>query len=234
MLTQTQATIENGSDQSHRWSAASPSIRRLVADDHPAIRPGLRQLLEDQPDFKVVAVSETAEGVLAEAESHSIDVAIVDYHPGARNGLWVSRKLQRIPEPPRVVIYSAYASGHLAVSCVIAEADALVSKGGLGSELRDVIRSVVRGRRQLPTMPTELADLLRQRLEPKGHAVFGMLVAGIPRVEIVQTLWSPRAGLESHMAAMLRKLEALPGGVVNRDRRRSSTNFERQAVPSAA
>ena len=146
MLTQTEATTENGSDGSHRRAASSPRIRLLVVDDHRAVRLGLRQLLEDQPDFDVVGVVETADDALAVAESHPIDVAIVDYQLGGRNGLWVSRKLKRLQEPPQVVIYSAYASGHLAASCVIAEADGLVSKGGLGSELCDAIRSVARGK----------------------------------------------------------------------------------------
>src|SRR5205085_315604 len=192
-----------------RRAASSPRIRLLVVDDHPAVRLGLRQLLNDQPDFNVVGVVETAEDALAVAESHPIDVAIVDYQLGGRNGLWVSRKLKRLREPPHVVIYSAYASGHLAASCVIAEADGLVSKGGPGSELCDAIRSVARGGCHLPPVPSDLADLLHARLDPKEQAIFGMLLAGIPRVEIAQTLGSSRAGLESHAAAMLGKLEAL-------------------------
>src|SRR5437763_3385845 len=229
MPTQTQATTEKSSDGSHRRTASSPRIRVLVVDDHPAVRLGLRQLLEDQPDFKVVAVSETAEGALAEAENHPIDVAIVDYHLGGRNGLWVSRKLKRLHERPHVVIYSAYASGHLAASCVIAEADGLVSKGGLGSELCDAIRSVAGGTRHLPRVPPDLADLLRERLDPKEQAIFGMLLAGIPQVEIAHTLGSSRAGLESHAAAMLRKLEALPGEVVDLDGGRDRTELDIQA-----
>jgi DNA-binding NarL/FixJ family response regulator len=215
MLTQTQATTKNGSEDTDRRAMSSRRTRLLVVDDHPAVRLGLRQLLEDQPDFNVVGVVETAEDALAVAESHPIDVAIVDYQLGGRNGLWVSRKLKRLQEPPQVVIYSAYASGHLAASCVIAEADGLVSKGGLGSELCDAIRSVARGRCHLPRVPSDLADLLRQRLDSKEQAIFGMLLAGIPRVEMAQTLGSSRAGLESHAAAMLGKLEALPGEVVD-------------------
>ncbi len=226
MLTQTQAPTKNGSEDTHRRAAPSPPIRLLVVDDHPAVRLGLRQLLEDQPDFEVVAVSETAEGALAEAETHPIDVAIVDYHLGGRNGLWVSRKLKRLQEPPQVVIYSAYASGHLAASCVIAEADGLVSKGGLGSELCDAIRSVARGTRHLPRVPSDLADLLRERLDSKEQAIFGMLLAGIPQVEIARALGSSRAGLESHAAAMLRKLEALPGEVVDLDGGRGRTDLD--------
>jgi DNA-binding NarL/FixJ family response regulator len=170
------------------------------------------------------------------AESHPVDVAIIDYQLGGRNGLWVSRKLKRLQEPPHVVIYSAYASGHLAASCVIAAADGLVSKGGPGSELCDAIRCVARGRCHLPRVPSDLADVLRQRLDSKEQAIFAMLLAGIPRVEIAQTLGSSSAGLESHAAAMLRKLEALPGEVVDLDgvRRRTDlhTRLDIQA-PSA-
>jgi PleD family two-component response regulator len=90
MLTQTQATTEDGSEDTDRRAASSPQIRLLVIDDHPAVRFGLRQMLEDQPDFNVVGVVETAEDALAVAESHPIDIAIVDYQLGGRNGLWVS------------------------------------------------------------------------------------------------------------------------------------------------
>jgi len=225
MLTQTPATNRNGSVDTHRRAASSRRIRLLVVDDHPAVRLGLRQLLEDQLDFNVVGVVETAEDALAVAESNPIDVAIVDYQLGGRNGLWVSRKLKRLREPPHVVIYSAYASGHLAASCVIAEADGLVSKGGPGSELCDAIRSVARGRCHLPRVPSDLAGLLRPRLDSKEQAIFGMLLAGIPRVEIAQIIGSSRAGLESEAAAMLGKLEALPGEVVELDGARSSTRL---------
>ena len=191
--------------------APSLPIRLLVVDDHPAVRLGVRQLLEDQPDFKVAGVVEIAEGALVVAERQPIDVAIVDYRLGGRNGLWVGRELKRLREPPQVVIYSAYASGHLAASCVIAEADGLVSEGGPGLELCDAIRSVARGMCHLPRVPSALADLLRQRLDSKEQAIFGMLLAGIPRLEIAQALGSSTACFESHGAAMLRKLEALPG-----------------------
>jgi DNA-binding NarL/FixJ family response regulator len=222
MLTQTPATTRNRSEHTYRRAVPSARIRLLVVDDHPAVRQGLRQLLEDQPDFDVVDVVESAEDALAVAESHPIDVAIVDYQLGGRNGLWVSRKLKRLQEPPHVVIYSAYASGHLAASCVIAQADGLVSKGGLGSELCDAIRSVARGRCHLPRVPSDLADLLRRRLDSKEQAIFGMLLAGMPRVDIAKTLGSSSACLESDAAVMLRKLEALPGEVVDLDGARSS------------
>lgn len=132
---------------------AHDPTRLLVVDDHAAVRAGLTQLLEDQRDFEVVAAVAGAEAAVSFAERERVDVAVVDYHLGARNGLWVSRKLKRLPEPPGVMIYSAHTDGVLAAAAVVAEADAIVSKGSRGTELYAAIRSVARGRRVMPPVP---------------------------------------------------------------------------------
>ena len=69
-------------------------ITTLVVDDHPAVQWGLVQLLEDQPDIEVAAVAASAETGLGQAEREGVDVAVVDYHLGGRNGLWLARKLK--------------------------------------------------------------------------------------------------------------------------------------------
>jgi DNA-binding NarL/FixJ family response regulator len=187
----------------------------LVVDDHPAVRAGLRQLLDDQADFEVAAAVATAEEALAVAEREPIDVAVVDYQLGGRNGLWVSRKLKRLSQPPGVLIYSAYTDGVLASAAVVAEADAIFSKGRLGSELCDTIRKVARGLQLLPPVPEWLGDALRRRLDHQEQAIFGLLLAGIKTPEIAGTLDLPGAALESRLWSMLRKLEAvhpLPNG----------------------
>jgi DNA-binding NarL/FixJ family response regulator len=186
-------------------------LRLLVVDDHPAVRAGLEKLLDDEPGFEVVGVCPTGEGAVSQAERDGIDVAVVDYHLGGRNGLWVSRKLKRIDRPPRVVIFSAFANDHLAANCVVAEADALLSKGSLGSELCDTVRSVARGRRPLPRVSQPMADMLRRRLDDLEEQIFGMLLAGIARADIEQMLGVSASELDSLQSVMLRKLEVLPG-----------------------
>jgi DNA-binding NarL/FixJ family response regulator len=184
--------------------------RLLVVDDHPAVRAGLRELLTDEPEFEVVASVATAEAAIAIAERDRVDVAVVDYQLGGRNGLWLSRKLKRLAESPAVLMYSAYTDGVLAAAAVVAEADALVSKGRLGSDLCEAIRSVASGERHLPPLPPRLADSLRRRLDHAEQAIFGMLLAGIEPVEIGTTLGFSQAELESRLWDMLRRLEALP------------------------
>ncbi len=189
--------------------ATMDPIRLLVVDDHAAVRRGLRELLQDQPDFRVIDVVSSAEEAMSVAEREELDVAVVDYQLGGRNGLWVSRKLKRLPRAPRVVIYSAYCDGLLGAAAVVAEADGLVSKGGLGSELCEAIRRVAGGRLLLPLVPLWLAELIRRRFDTEEQAIFGMSLAGIASVEIAETLRISESGLESRLGEMLRKLETM-------------------------
>lgn len=195
-----------------RMAGSTPrALRVLVVDDHPAVRMGLQHLLEDEPGFEVVAICPTGEGAVSQAQHEAVDVAVVDYHLGGRNGLWVTRELKRLPRPPRVIIFSAFANDHLAANCVVAGADGLLSKGSLGSELCDTVRSVARGRRMLPRVAHPMGDMLRRRLDDVEQQVFGMLLAGISRTDIEQTLGMTPHELEARRAAMLVKLEPLPG-----------------------
>ncbi len=182
--------------------------RLLVVDDHPAVRAGLRELLEDEADFVVVAAVDGAEAAMSVAEREPIDVAVVDYQLGSRNGLWLSRKLKRLANPPAVLIYSAYADGVLAAAAVVAEADGIVSKGALGSQLCEEIRRAARGHSCLRPVPPWLGETIRRRFDHEEQAIFGMLLAGIEAREIAETLDLSAAGLESRLWAMLSQLEA--------------------------
>ncbi|MBV9943522.1 MAG: response regulator transcription factor, partial [Solirubrobacterales bacterium] len=181
----------------HRDLAAR--TRLLVVDDHPAVRAGLRELLADEPDFQVVAAVATAEAGVEVAQAEPIDVAVVDYQLGGHNGLWLSRKLKRLAEPPAILIYSAYTDGVLAAAAVVAEADAIVSKGRMGSDLCHVIRSAAAGERHLPAIPPRLAETLRRRLDNDEQAIFGMLLAGFDPLEVAATLGLSAAAMESRL-----------------------------------
>jgi len=184
-------------------------LRVLVVDDHPAVRLGLSQLLDDQPDIVVVEVASSAEEALSLAEQDPIDVAVVDYQLGSRSGLWLTRMLKRLEPAPRVVMYSAYCDGPLAAACVVAGADGLVSKGGVGSELCHAVRAVARGHSRLPMVPQALAGAMRRRLGAEEQAIFGMLLAGIEPSDIANTLGISARGLDTRRWAMLHKLEGL-------------------------
>lgn len=186
-------------------------LRCLVVDDHPAIRVGLRELLTDEPGFEVVDAVASAEAAIAFAQRARIDVAIVDYQLGGRSGLWLSRKLKRLPDPPAVLVYSAFSDYLLGAACAVAQADALVSKAALGSELCETVREVARGATRLPMVPPRFADSLRRRLDPEEQAIFGMMSARIGVEQIGRSLGLAHAELEARLWVMLSKLERIDG-----------------------
>lgn len=184
-------------------------IRCLLVDDHPAVRVGLRELVAAEPGFEVLDAVATAEAAVAFAERTRVDVAVVDYQLGGRSGLWVSRKLKRLPDPPAVLIYSAFSDYLLAAACVVAQANGLVSKAALGSDLCERIREAARGVTRLPMVPPSLADSMRRRLDPEEQAIFGLLLAGSSTEEIGSTLDLAHGELEARLCGMVRKLERL-------------------------
>ncbi|HLJ02052.1 MAG TPA: response regulator transcription factor [Solirubrobacteraceae bacterium] len=187
--------------------ASQAPIRLLVVDDHPAMRRGLVELLDDQPDFRVSGVACTAGEAMAAAGAQRFDVAVVDYHLTDRNGLWLSRRLNRLTQPPSVVIYSAEADGMLAAAAVAAKAHGLVRKTDDESRLCDAVRVVAGGGLVLPILPWQVSEVVRRRLDSEEQAIYGMLLAGFPVAEIGPMLGVSSAEVESYLDAMLRKLE---------------------------
>ena len=200
--------VMRGNGTASRETVQTP-IRCLVVDDHPAILAGLRGLLASEPDVEVVDAVDSAEAAAVVAEQVPLDVAIVDYQLPGHSGLWLSRKLKHLRVPPAVLIYSAFSDYMLAAACVVAEADGLLSKSALGSDLYTAIRRAAAGRSRLPPVPPTLADGLRRRFDSLEQAIFGLLLAGIGRDEIARTLHVDSVEIETRQWAMLRKLERL-------------------------
>jgi two-component system, NarL family, response regulator DevR len=166
-------------------------IRVLLVDDHPAVRVGAQELIDDQPDMRVVTQARSAEEALRQLRQHDIavDVAVVDYHlREGRDGLWLATELAGNMPPPPVLIYSAFADGTLAVLAPVAGADGLLGKHELGDELCRAIRRLARGQQHLPAPPRSIAHVLASRLEPDDQPIFKMLLDGVEREVIAERL----------------------------------------------
>ena len=89
--------------------------------------------------MRIVVEAATAREAIGRGDRRC-DVAIVDYHlGGAEDGLWLTTELKGIEPPPRVLVYSAFADGALAVNALIAGADGLL--GSTSSARRSAARS---------------------------------------------------------------------------------------------
>lgn len=180
-------------------------IHVLLVDDHPAVRHGIRQLIADQPDMVMIAEHGSASRDTSEVARWA-DVAVVDYHLGDRDGLWLTGQIKQRPDAPPVLIYSAFADTALAVAAIVAGADGLLSKATLGEELTIAVRRLVHGRQYFPAIPASIAAALAARLAPRDQAILSMLVHGVPAGEIASRLSITPGELEARRQLIVRAI----------------------------
>ena len=178
-------------------------IHVLLVDDHPAVRHGIRQLIEDQPDMVMIAEHSRASRDTGAVASWA-DVAIIDYHLGDRDGLWLTRQIKQSAAPPPVLIYSAFADTALAVAAIVAGADGLLPKATLGEELIIAVRRLVHGRQYFPAIPPSIAAALSARLDPPDQAILSMLIHGVAAAEIAARLEMSQSELEARRELIVR------------------------------
>jgi two-component system nitrate/nitrite response regulator NarL len=82
-------------------------IRVMIADDHPIMRFGLRQLLEAQPDLRVVAEASSLNDVLTLVHRLCPDVLLLDFSVAGHSGIEVMRELK--DSPTKVIFFTGNA-----------------------------------------------------------------------------------------------------------------------------
>jgi two-component system, NarL family, response regulator NreC len=190
----------------------------LLADDHGIVRQGLRALLENEPDFRLVG--EAADGLQAvrQVERHEPDVVVMDLMMPGLNGIEASRQLTRRCPRTRVVMLSMHSDVAYAAESVRAGATGYVRKEACAEELVQAIRAVAGGKCYFspPLDEGAIAGYLRQTeggppdpleaLTEREREVLQLTAEGHSGVEIAGRLFiSPRT-VESHRASLMRKL----------------------------
>ena len=200
----------------HETAQAGVSIDRaevttvLVVDDHQAVRLGIQMLLDDEPGIEVVASTGSFGEGLEAAARLVPDIAVVDFHLPERDGLTLTHKLVTMPNPPRVLIFSAYADERLELAALLAGAAGVLGKGSLGLELCQRIEALARGGGHRFSISVRVLGAVGEELEIEDRPVLGMLAAGTHPDEITEVLGLSRNELEIRRSAMLQRLKAPP------------------------
>jgi DNA-binding NarL/FixJ family response regulator len=175
----------------------------VIVDDHPAVRSGLRGLLDGDEGLRIVATAATArEGFEAIADLRPA-VALVDFHLPDDDGLSLCLRTRALPEAPRIVLYSAFADAGLGVRAAIAGAYAVLAKSASPRALTAVLRGELR-----PALDPRALRAVGERLEPSELAILGMLAHGVPDSEVAETLGLTPDTVLTRRQQMLSRLSA--------------------------
>lgn len=133
------------------------ATRVLIADDHPVVCRGLRDLLSDEDGLDFAGQAGEADTLLERLRTDPPDVLVLDLSlPGTR-GLELLRRLRAEHSDVRVVVLSIYPEEPYALRALKAGAAGYVEKSAPAEEIVGAIRMVAAGRRYL-------SDTLAERL----------------------------------------------------------------------
>jgi DNA-binding NarL/FixJ family response regulator len=182
-------------------------IRIMLVDDHPAIRAGLRALLRGEPGLVPVAAAESADDALVAFRRDRPQVVVLDVHMPGGSGLLAARRLKAEPDPPRIVLFSAFADDELLVPARIAGADAMLGKETGGEALFDTIRQVHAHGRVLPRPAGAVVEAGLARLDAEDESLAAMLLADLSEAEVAELSGIAPAELAHRVERVLGRLQ---------------------------
>ncbi|MGE0759058.1 MAG: response regulator [Pirellulaceae bacterium] len=192
----------------------SERVRVFIADDHPATREGLANLLEEV-GIAIVGQTESGEDVVSQASTLKPDVVLLDVQMKHRDGLWALQQIrEKIPEQ-RVIMLSAFADPiYLARSAALKANDYLLKD----TPPRQLAAAIDRVYRDEP-LPDE--SLLRRIRRPTSYRqrdevnpltdretqVLRHISQGFSNTEIGKALGISVETVKEHVQNIIRKLD---------------------------
>src|SRR5215472_13243788 len=124
---------------------ADRPIRVVIADDHFAIRQGVKTLLESEPGYEVVGEAATGRAVVEQAQALQPDVAVIDVRMPELNGIEATRQIRQRAQKTQVLVLTAADSGSLVPDLLRAGALGYVLKTDAARDIVAAVRAVAKG-----------------------------------------------------------------------------------------
>ena len=193
-------------------------IRIVIADDHPIVRRGLRQVIEAEPDLKVLAEAGDGQAGLALIQQLRPHVAVLDLDMPKLDGFAVAREIRNLQIASEVIFLTIHSEVDLLHRAMDLGARGYVVKESALVDIVNGIRSVAGGRPFVsPSMTAALLDsrVRGQALErtglssltPAERRILGMIAAGKPTKAIAAELYIDPRTVETHRAGICHKLQ---------------------------
>jgi two-component system, NarL family, response regulator NreC len=187
------------------------AVRILLGDDHTIVRQGLRKILEEQPEWEVVAQASDGRQAVQQTLALRPDVAVLDIAMPLLNGIEATRQIVRRATNVRVLILSMHAEEAYVTQAVQAGAKGYLLKDSADSDLvRDVPAATA-----AKVMLDDYVRHLSQKgivnrydaLSEREREVLQLIAEGRSSKEVADLLSISPATVETHRAHILQKLD---------------------------
>lgn len=200
-------------------------ITVLLADDHDVVRKGMKMLLEDEEDVKVVGEASDGLDAIEKIGILLPNVVILDLTMPKMNGIEAAKIISSEYPAVKILIFSMHNNREYIISSVENGASGYLLKDTGKEELMRAIKVVSEGRKYFPPEISEVIidELLAktsveaqddknrpifQKITPKEKQILGMIVQGYNSREIADKLFLSIRTVDNHRANMMKKTQA--------------------------
>lgn len=198
------------------------SVRVVIVDDHPVVRHGLRGMLAEAEEVRVVGEASNVEEALGIIAALRPDVVLLDIRMPGTDGLWLLRKLAEKEPGSKVIILTNYAEEQFLLEAFRCGAYGYFLKNVSREELIHGLRAVHEGSRMLSTelvdaVLRQFAELGRQQtadrfgLSKTELKLLKVLAEGATNREIAERMFWSETTVKRKLSEVFQKL-----GVSNR------------------
>ena len=197
----------------------APAKRILIVDDHPMMRNGLAQLINNEPDLKVCAEADTAGQAIDLVAKQKFDLALLDISLPDKNGLELIKDFHSLcPEMP-VLIVSMHDEMIYAERVLRAGGRGYIMKQAGGQKFLAAIRQVLAGQIFVSdSMSARILEIFSGRqpensgspvrtLSDREFEVFQLIGQGVGTRAIAEQLHLSVKTVEVHRANIKEKLD---------------------------
>jgi DNA-binding NarL/FixJ family response regulator len=144
--------------------------RILIADDHPAIRKGVKLILESEYSEIEFGEASNAVEVFQKVREKDWDILILDMDMPGRNGLEVLKQLKDDKTDIPVLMFSMHPEEQIAIRAIKSGASGYLAKDSADTELSKAVQQIFSGRKYItPTLAEQLAAQLENPLDKAPH-----------------------------------------------------------------
>ena len=184
----------------------------LVVDDHPVLRNGLAQLLEQADGITLIGLAaDGAEGVELALDKRP-DVVLMDLEMPGLDGIEATRRIRASREHTQVVVLTSFSDRARILDALDAGAAGYLLKDAEPEELLRGIRAAAAG--QAPLAPQAASELLAERhetrpaaeLTPREREVLAMVAEGLPNKLIARRLEISEKTVKAHLTRIFERI----------------------------
>jgi Response regulator containing a CheY-like receiver domain and an HTH DNA-binding domain len=145
-------------------------IRILIADDHAIVREGLKQIVAEEKNMKVVGEAGSGDELYQLLKMQEFDVVVLDINMPGKNGLDILKDITEMYKGMPVLILSMYGEEQYGIRAIKAGAAAYLKKESAPEELVKAIKIIVAGKKYItPQLANALALTIDYTHKKKGH-----------------------------------------------------------------